>query len=52
MTTTFEQKVKAVREHHEKLLSRKNIRKEWGNGIYDKYESDAGADCRCKDSSE
>ena len=38
MTTTFEQKVKAVREHHEKLLSRKNIRKEWGNGIYDKYE--------------
>lgn len=34
----FEEKVKALREHHEQLLSRPNIKKEWGNGIYDKYE--------------
>ena len=38
MTTTFEQKVAAVRARHEALLTRKNIRKEWGNGIYEKYE--------------
>ena len=34
----FEERVKALREHHEQLLSRPNIKKEWGNGIYDKYE--------------
>ena len=38
MTTTFEQKVAAVRARHEALLTRKNIRKEWGNGIYEKDE--------------
>ena len=34
----FNEKVKALREHHEQLLSRPNIRKEWGNGIYSKFE--------------
>lgn len=33
----FEEKVKALRAHHEELLSRPNKMKEWGNGIYDKY---------------
>ena len=30
----FEQKVAALRKHHEELLSRKNEPVEWGNGIY------------------
>ncbi len=34
----FKDKVKALRERHEALLARVNPRKEWGNGIYDKYE--------------
>ena len=34
----FEQKVAALRKHHEELLSRKNEPVEWGNGIYDKYK--------------
>ena len=33
----FQEKIKALREHHEQLLSRPNQIKEWGNGIYDKY---------------
>lgn len=33
----FEEKIKALRAHHEELLSRPNKMKEWGNGIYDKY---------------
>lgn len=37
MSTSFEQKVAAVRERHEKLITRSNVKKEWGNGIYDKY---------------
>lgn len=37
MSTSFEQKVAAVRECHEKLITRPNVKKEWGNGIYDKY---------------
>lgn len=37
MSTSFEQKVAAVRERHEKLIARPNVKKEWGNGIYDKY---------------
>lgn len=37
MSTSFEQKVAAVRERHEKLITRPNVKKEWGNGIYDKY---------------
>ncbi len=35
--TTFQDKVKALRAHHEELLSRKNEPVEWGNGIYEKY---------------
>ena len=35
----FEQKVAALRKHHEELLSRKNEKIEWGNGIYDKYKN-------------
>ncbi len=35
----FEEKVKALRAHHEELLSCPNKMKEWGNGIYDKYEN-------------
>ncbi|MCQ2196167.1 MAG: glycosidase [Bacteroidaceae bacterium] len=34
----FKEKVKALRERHEALLTRVNPKKEWGNGIYDKYE--------------
>ena len=36
--TTFEEKVKALRAHHEALLTRKNEPLEWGNGIYEKYK--------------
>ena len=34
----FEQKVAALRAHHEALLNRKNLPMEWGNGIYEKYQ--------------
>lgn len=34
---TFQEKVKAVREKHEKLLTRVNLPLEDGNGIYEKY---------------
>ena len=37
--TTFQEKVKALRAHHEELLSRKNEQVEWGNGIYEKYKN-------------
>ncbi|MBQ9357645.1 MAG: glycosidase [Prevotella sp.] len=37
--TDFEKKVAALRQHHEELLSRKNTPKQWGNGIYEKYEN-------------
>ena len=37
--TTFQDKVKALRAHHEELLSRKNEPLEWGNGIYEKYKN-------------
>ena len=37
--TTFQEKVKALRAHHEELLSRKNEPVEWGNGIYEKYKN-------------
>nr|MCR4810445.1 glycosidase [Prevotella sp.] len=37
--TEFDKKVAALRAHHEELLSRKNSPKEWGNGIYEKYEN-------------
>ena len=36
---TFQEKVKALRAHHEELLSRKNELVEWGNGIYEKYKN-------------
>ena len=36
--TAFEQKVAALRAHHEALLSLKNEPVEWGNGIYEKYK--------------
>ena len=35
--SNFQEKVKALRAHHEELLSRKNEPMEWGNGIYEKY---------------
>ncbi len=38
MSKEFEIKVAALRARHEELLSRPNIKKEWGNGIYDRYE--------------
>ena len=34
----FQEKVRALRERHEALLTRKNRPLEWGNGIYEKYE--------------
>lgn len=37
MNMTFNEKVAALRAHHEELLTRANVKKEWGNGIYDKY---------------
>ena len=33
----YEERVKALRQHHEELLNRKNEPVEWGNGIYEKY---------------
>lgn len=37
--TTYQDKVKALRAHHEELLTRKNEPVEWGNGIYEKYKN-------------
>ena len=34
----FSLKLKALRAHHEELLTRKNEPIEWGNGIYTKYK--------------
>ena len=34
--SNFEERVAALRAHHEELLSRKNVPLEWGNGIYTK----------------
>ena len=36
--SNFEERVKALRAHHEQLLTRKNEPLEWGNGIYDKWK--------------
>lgn len=36
---SFQEKLTALRAHHEELLTRPNVKKEWGNGIYDKYEN-------------
>ncbi len=33
--TSFAEKVKQLRAHHEELLARKNTPLEWGNGIYE-----------------
>ena len=38
MSKECEMKVAALRARHEELLSRPNVKKEWGNGIYDRYE--------------
>ena len=38
MSLDFENRVKALRARHEEFLARPNVKKEWGNGIYDKYE--------------
>ena len=38
MSKEFEMKVAALRARHEELLSRPNVKKGWGNGIYDRYE--------------
>ena len=38
MSKEFENRVKALRARHEEFLARPNVKKEWGNGIYDKYE--------------
>lgn len=35
---SYKERVQALYAHHEELITRKNIKKEWGNGIYDKYE--------------
>ena len=35
--TEFEKKVTVLRAHHEELLTKKNKKVEWGNGIYEKY---------------
>ena len=34
----YQDKIKALRQHHEELLSMKNELMEWRNGIYDKYK--------------
>lgn len=36
--TSFVDKVKILRAHHEDLLTRKNVPEEWGNGIYTRYK--------------
>lgn len=35
---TYNEKVTALRQHHEELLTRKNEPMQWGNGIYEKYK--------------
>ena len=35
---SFQERVNALRQHHEQLLTRKNKPLAWGNGIYEKYE--------------
>ena len=37
--SNFEERVAALRAHHEELLTKKNEKLEWGNGIYDKYKN-------------
>ena len=37
--SNFQEKVKALRAHHEELLTRKNEPLEWGNGIYEKWKN-------------
>ena len=34
---TYQDKVDALRAHHEELIARANRKEEWGNGIYDRY---------------
>ena len=35
----YQDKIKALRQHQEELLSMKNRLMEWGNGIYEKYKN-------------
>ena len=35
---TYEERVKAIRAHHEELLARPNHIELWGNGIYDRWQ--------------
>ena len=35
----YQDKINALRQHHEELLSMKNELMEWRNGIYDKYKN-------------
>ena len=35
---TFNERVAALRQRHEELLTRPNMPQRWGNGIYEKYE--------------
>ena len=37
--SSFEERVAALKAHHEALLSKKNKPVEWGNGIYEKYQN-------------
>lgn len=37
--SNFDEKVKALRAHHEALLTKKNEMEEWGNGIYDRWKN-------------
>ncbi len=39
MSKEFELKIATLRARHEEFLSRPNVKKEWGNGIYDRYEN-------------
>jgi 4-O-beta-D-mannosyl-D-glucose phosphorylase len=39
MTNEYQERVKALRAHHEELLTRKNEPQEWGNGIYEKWKN-------------
>ncbi len=38
MSPEYKARIDALRSHHEVLITRTNVKKEWGNGIYDKYE--------------
>lgn len=39
MSQIFEEKVQALRQRHEALLTRQNQPEQWGNGIYTRYQN-------------